>query len=140
MLPAAASDTLGEVKSFARSCLIVDDSDAFCMSARRMLEAADVTVVGTASTLAQAVEIVLGARPDLVLVDIDLGDESGFDVVEAIAEASAESRPSIILVSTHDEDDFSDLVESSSAVGFLPKFDLSAQSIRTLLTTACRDT
>jgi DNA-binding response OmpR family regulator len=120
MLPAAASDTLGEVKSFARSCLIVDDSDAFCMSARRMLEAADV--------------------PDLVLVDIDLGDESGFDVVEAIAEASAESRPSIILVSTHDEDDFADLVESSSAVGFLPKFDLSAQSIRTLLTTACRDT
>ncbi|OZC56615.1 response regulator [Rhodococcus sp. RS1C4] len=136
----AASDTLGEVKSFARSCLIVDDSDAFCLSARRMLEATDVTVVGTASTLAQAVEIVLGARPDLVLVDIDLGDESGFDVVEAIAEAGAESRPSIILVSTHDEDDFADLVESSSAVGFLPKFDLSAESIRTLLTTVCRDT
>nr|WP_037184692.1 response regulator transcription factor [Rhodococcus fascians] len=136
----AASDTLGEVKSFARSCLIVDDSDAFCLSARRMLEAAEVTVVGTASTLAQAVEIVLGARPDLVLVDIDLGDESGFDVVEAIAEAGAESRPSIILVSTHDEDDFADLVESSSAVGFLPKFDLSAESIRTLLTTVCRDT
>ncbi|OZF07923.1 hypothetical protein CH292_04770 [Rhodococcus sp. 14-2470-1a] len=136
----AASDTLGEVKSFARSCLIVDDSDAFCLSARRILEATDVTVVGTASTLAQAVEIVLGARPDLVLVDIDLGDESGFDVVEAIAEAGAESRPSIILVSTHDEDDFADLVESSSAVGFLPKFDLSAESIRTLLTTVCRDT
>ncbi|AYJ48387.1 response regulator [Rhodococcus sp. P1Y] len=118
--------------SSARSCLIVDDSDAFCVAARRVLEAGGITVVGTASTLAGAVETADLVHPDLVLVDIDLGDESGFDVVEALHAASA-PVPAIILVSTHDADDFADLVESSSAIGFLPKFELSAASVDALL-------
>lgn len=133
MLEGLISDTLDRVMSSARSCLIVDDSDAFCVAARRVLEAGGITVVGTASTLAGAVETADLVHPDLVLVDIDLGDESGFDVVEALHAASSAPVPAIILVSTHDADDFADLVESSSAIGFLPKFELSAASVDALL-------
>ena len=122
------SDTLGRVKPPDHRCLIVDDSPAFRHAARGVLEAAGMTVLGTASTLASAVQLARSTGPDLILVDIDLGAESGFDVVEALHEQ--DPGPVVILVSTHDEEDFADLVEASSAIGFLAKFELSAERIR----------
>jgi DNA-binding NarL/FixJ family response regulator len=130
---APTSDSLDRVKSSDRSCLIVDDSDAFCTAARRVLETAGMTVVGTASSLGTAITVAEATHPDLVLVDIDLGFESGFDVVEVLHAAGLAPTPAIILVSTHDEEDFADLVESSSAIGFLSKFELSADSIARIL-------
>ncbi|OZE26310.1 response regulator [Rhodococcus sp. 05-2255-1e] len=128
------SDILEKVNRFDRRALIVDDSAAFCAAATRLLESAGVTVVGTASTTAAALRSAKENCPDLILVDIDLGAESGFDVVEALLAASHPARPDVILVSTHDEDDFADMVESSSAIGFLPKFGLSADAIMDLST------
>lgn len=110
-------------------CLIVDDSPTFCAAVRGMLEAAGATVVGTASTLAAAVEAASAHEPDLILVDIDLGSESGFDVVEALHDLRLSQHPAIILVSTHDQDDFAEMVEASSAIGYLQKFGLSADLI-----------
>jgi DNA-binding NarL/FixJ family response regulator len=131
---AGGSDNLERVKPSDHRCLIVDDSAAFCAAAQRVLEAAGMTVVGTASTLDTAVQTAESTRPDLVLVDIDLGGESGFDVVAALTDdARPGPRPAVIMVSTHDEDDFADMVEASSAVGFLPKFDLSVESIIRIL-------
>lgn len=130
----APSDRLDSVTPPAHRCLIVDDSTAFCLAARRVLEAAGMTVVGTASTLASALESAHSTHPDLILVDIDLGGESGFDVVEALH--SADPLPAVILVSTHDEEDFADMVEASSAIGFLPKFELSAERVLETLTKA----
>lgn len=92
------------------------------------------TVVGTASTLDSALESAQATHPDLILVDIDLGGESGFDVVEALH--AADPLPAMILVSTHDEEDFADMVDASSAIGFLPKFELSAERILQTLTRA----
>ena len=130
---ARPSDTLEQVKPSDHRCLIVDDSVAFCAAAQRSLEAAGMTVVGTAATLAAAVQTAGNTRPDLILVDIDLGGESGFDVVEALLETRPDPAPAVILVSTHDEEDFVDMVEASSAIGFLPKFELSAESIMRIL-------
>ncbi|MBA4021414.1 MAG: hypothetical protein C0482_03555 [Gordonia sp.] len=121
------SDTLERVKPPDHRCLIVDDSSAFCLAARSVLESAGMTVVGTASTLATAVQAARSSHPDLILVDIDLGGESGFDVVEALHDD--DPRLTMVLVSTHDEEDFADMVEASSAIGFLPKFELSADRI-----------
>jgi DNA-binding NarL/FixJ family response regulator len=111
-------------------CLIVDDSPTFCAAVRRELEAAGMTVVGTASTLATAVQSAQDARPDVILVDIDLGGESGFDVVEALQRAAVPPHPAMILVSTHDREDFAEMVEASSAMGFVQKIELSADLIR----------
>lgn len=110
-------------------CLIVDDSPTFCAALREMLEASGMTVVATVSTQAGAVEAAREHAPDLVLVDIDLGGESGFDVVEAIHALRLPLPPAVILVSTHDQDDFAEMVDASSAIGFLQKFGLSTKLI-----------
>lgn len=127
------SAIVNEVRPDDHRCLIVDDSPTFCAALRRMLEAAGMTVVATATTLADAVEAAQVHHPDLALVDVYLGGESGFDVVEAIHGEPLHPRPDVILVSTHDVEDFVDLVEASSAVAFLPKFGLSAETITAAL-------
>jgi hypothetical protein len=41
--------------------------------------------------------------------------------------------PSVILISTHSEHDFADMIANSPALGFLPKFALSPAAIRELV-------
>jgi DNA-binding NarL/FixJ family response regulator len=113
-------------------CLIVDDSAAFRVAATSMLERAGFNVVGIASTEAEALDCTHELRPDVILLDIDLGAESGFDVAEALHRAGPPA-PSVILISTHDEQDFADMIADSPALGFLPKFALSPESIRRLV-------
>jgi CheY-like chemotaxis protein len=67
------------------------------------------------------------------LVDIQLGAESGFDVARRLRQASGPVPSPVILISTHAEQDFADLIAASPALGFLPKPTLSARSIRELL-------
>ncbi|WP_239582019.1 LytR/AlgR family response regulator transcription factor [Gordonia rubripertincta] len=98
-------------------CLIVDDSADFRASLRGTLEAGGITVVGTASTLDDAVRESRSTRPDVALVDIDLGEENGFAVVEALQDSGLDPVPAVVLVSTHDEEEFADLIDLSAAVG-----------------------
>jgi DNA-binding NarL/FixJ family response regulator len=111
-------------------CLIVDDSVGFLSSARRLLERQGMVVAGVASSGAEALLRVEELQPDVVLLDIDLGGESGLDVAEQLDHAGS---PRIIMISTHAEQDYRDLIAASPAVGFLPKTSLSAQAIQELL-------
>lgn len=138
MFRAGFFDTLDSVNDPYLRCLIVDDNPTFCTSARSMLQAGGITVVGTASSLEDAVQIVGMMHPNLVLVDIDLGEISGFDVVEALHARSSDSQPAIVLMSTHDGEEFADMIEASSTLGFVPKFALSADRIRRLLAGSAR--
>jgi CheY-like chemotaxis protein len=117
-------------------CLIVDDNAGFIAAARSLLEGQGISVVGTASSTIDAVQKVRELRPDVALVDIDLGVDSGFDAARRLADASSQSAPAVILISTHDRDEFADLIETSPAVGFLAKTDLSAATIQQLLAAA----
>jgi DNA-binding NarL/FixJ family response regulator len=114
-------------------CLIVDDSRHFLDAARGLLERQGMAVVGMASTGAEALRRVEELRPDVTLVDIDLGDESGFEVARQLQYDSGRTRAPVILISTHAEQDYADLIAASPAIGFLPKSVLSAAAIRDLL-------
>jgi len=114
-------------------CLIVDDHARFLEAARGLLERQGVTVVGTASTGAEALRLVGELRPDVVLLDINLGGESGFEVARQLAAHADRGAPRVILISTHAEEDYADLIAASPAVGFVAKSDLSAGAIRDLL-------
>jgi CheY-like chemotaxis protein len=115
----------------ALRCLIVDDSARFLKAARELLEREGITVAGVASTSAEALERAHELRPDVALVDIDLGGESGFELARLIAEVPA--PPPVILISTRSEDDLAELIKASPALGYLSKAFLSAHAIRNLL-------
>jgi CheY-like chemotaxis protein len=112
------------------SCLIVDDSVEFLDAARSLLEGEGVAVVGVAATASDALQLLGELRPQVVLVDIDLGGESGFEVAGRIVKAVPTT---VILISTHAEEDFAELISESPAVGFIPKSELSAHAIQGLV-------
>jgi CheY-like chemotaxis protein len=114
-------------------CLIVDDSPRFLDAARGLLERQGVTVVGVASSSAEALRRTRELRPDVTLVDIDLGGESGLELARRLHGQPGPPPAPVILISTHAEQDYAELVAASPAIGFLPKTALSADAIRALL-------
>jgi len=114
-------------------CLIVDDNARFGDEARSLLEQEGVSVVGFATSGDEAVRLTKELGPDLALVDISLGTESGFDVARRLADIADTVPPRVIFVSTYDEQEFGGPIEASPALGFIAKTELSAERIRRLL-------
>jgi CheY-like chemotaxis protein len=126
----------------ALRCLLVDDDTRFVESARALLELQGIEV-DTASTGAQAVRRASELRPDVVLLDLHLGSDSGFEVAREIQSAwpsagSSQDCPRIILISTSDQSDFRRLIEASPVLGFIAKSSLSARAVRELLDGGCQ--
>jgi DNA-binding NarL/FixJ family response regulator len=117
------------------TALIVDDSPPFFEAARQLLADDGVTVVGFAATSDQAVNKTLALAPDVALVDVDLGTESGFDVAQRLAELP-QGGPPVVLISAESGSEFAELVDASGALGFVSKTDLSGDAIRRLLARA----
>jgi DNA-binding NarL/FixJ family response regulator len=109
-------------------CVIVDDSERFRVGARRLLTTQGITVVADAANSREGLQAVQELAPDVVLVDVGLGEESGFDLAARI-----ETSP-VIMVSAFAAEEVADLLADSRAIGFLPKEHLSAAAIRCLLT------
>jgi CheY-like chemotaxis protein len=110
--------------------LIVDDNESFLEIVRGLLEREGLNGVSVASSYADALRLFEALRPDVVLVDIFLGDESGLKLARRLAEGK---RATVILISTHAEADLGDLIAESPADGFLPKTDVSAEAIRRIV-------
>jgi DNA-binding NarL/FixJ family response regulator len=111
--------------------LIVDDHPSFRASARALLEAAGFEVVGEVSDGTSAIEAIDALEPDVVLLDVQLPDISGFDVCAAL-EGRNPRPPDIVLVSSRDVSDYGDLVDLSCACGFVPKGELSGETLTAL--------
>lgn len=126
MRPVGGAVTLVGVR-----CLIVDDNTRFLTAARGLLERQGLTVAGVASTGLEALFLAEELHPDVTLVDIDLGPESGFDLARELSRTTGAAP--VILISTHTEEDFAGLIETSPAIGFLPKTRLSAGAVRQIL-------
>jgi DNA-binding NarL/FixJ family response regulator len=112
-------------------CLIVDDNDAFLGSASHLLESQGLDVVGLATSSAEAIRLVGTLSPDVVLVDIQLGDEDGLELTRLLASHSP--APRVILISTRSADEVLELLDGSPAIGFVSKKELGAQRIAALL-------
>ena len=115
----------------SRRCLIVDDNAVYLTEARNLLQRQGMSVVGVASTGGDAPAIAASDRPDVALVDVDLGAESGLEV--AVALAMSDNPVPVILISAYAEKDLRELLDDSPAVGFLPKSVLSRAAIDGLL-------
>jgi DNA-binding NarL/FixJ family response regulator len=113
--------------------LIVDDNAGFLKAASDLLEREGIHVVGVASTGDEAMRRAAELQPDVTLVDIYLGEESGVDLAWRLSAPGEPETSRVILISTYAESDFPDLHAMSPAVGFLSKAELSASAIQKVL-------
>jgi DNA-binding NarL/FixJ family response regulator len=112
--------------------LIVDDNQDFLDATRTVLERQCLPIAGVASTSADALRKAEMLRPDVVLVDVSLGDESGIELARRlVADPAHEAR--VILISARSEAEVADVIALSAAAGFLSKSELSADTIRGFL-------
>ena len=100
-----------------------------------MLERGGFAIIGVASTTAEALTRAEELRPDVTLVDIHLGAESGFELAKQLHRKSAPANPAVILTSAYPAQEFAECIAASPALGFVRKSALSAGVIRDLVAT-----
>lgn len=113
-----------------QTAIVVDDHPSFRASARAMLEDSGFDVVGEAADGASALELVKRVRPDLVLLDVQLPDMTGFDVC---VECGDVDGIAVVLVSSRDDSDYRGLIEKCGAVGFIQKGELTGDAVAALI-------
>jgi DNA-binding NarL/FixJ family response regulator len=117
--------------SVGRSVLIVDDHPGFRAQARALLVAAGYQVVGEAADGESGVRVARDLSPDVVLLDVQLPDITGFEVVRLVH--SAPDPPAVVLISSRDASDYGSRIGRSGARGFIPKAELSARTLEAVL-------
>ena len=113
--------------------LIVDDHEGFRSMVRSILEADGYDVVGVAGDGAAGITAARDLEPELVVLDVQLPDTTGFDVARQLRSEGLTSP--IILTSSRDASSYGDQIETSGAVGFIPKAEMSGEAVRALLET-----
>jgi DNA-binding NarL/FixJ family response regulator len=111
--------------------LIVDDHAGFRESASALLEAEGFDVVGEASDGPAAIVETERLRPQVVLLDIRLPGQDGFEVARLLA-ASPEP-PVVVLISSREAATYGARLEGAPVRGFIAKRELSGESLAALV-------
>ncbi len=117
--------------------LIADDHQMVRDGLRRVLELEpDLTVVGEAASISDALESLRRLQPDVLLLDLQLADGSGRDVLSALPQSSrpaADRSPTRAIVLTgHLQDGSAEELISLGASGYLVKSASSAELVRAI--------
>ena len=110
--------------------LIVDDHETFRSFARELLESEGFEVIGEAEDGTSGVEAVESLRPDLVVLDVQLPDLSGFEVLQRLRSVGVDTP--VVLTSSRDASSYGQRLAGSGARGFVPKSDLSGPALDAL--------
>jgi DNA-binding NarL/FixJ family response regulator len=109
-----------EARTTATSVLIVDDHPLVRSGLKQLIdEEPDLQTVGEAGTPTRALDIVRTVRPDVVIVDLALGAESGLELVRTVAAVHPNIR--ILVLSMHDEMLFAERALRAGAHGYIMK-------------------
>lgn len=112
--------------------LLVDDQEMFRGLVRETLSLDDTfEVIGEAASGAEAIALAGALSPDLVIMDVQMGDMTGIEATRRIL--SVKPRASIVLTSMTPERGYSLLATEIGARGFIPKKLLSTAALRDTL-------
>ena len=102
------------------SVVLVDDHPVFRLGLSAVIEGLDgIEVVGEASTVAEAVEVVEEVSPDVVVMDIQLPDASGIEATALLLKASPDLG--VLVLTMFDDDDSVHAAIRVGARGYLVK-------------------
>ena len=111
--------------------LIVDDHPIVCKGIHTLLDSAmEISVVGEAYSGAEALQAVESARPDVMLLDMELSDMSGVDVIRRLNETH--TAPRILGLSSYDDREFISQLLSNGASGYLLKDEVPQQIVEAI--------
>jgi DNA-binding NarL/FixJ family response regulator len=111
--------------------VVVDDNEPFRSWACDLLAREGYAVVGDAGAGADGVRLIEALRPDVLVLDVQLPDMSGFEVLRRLSEGDAPTA--VVLISARDRDDYGAAVGQSGARAFIGKSELSGPSLRAVL-------
>jgi DNA-binding NarL/FixJ family response regulator len=113
------------------SVMIVDDQAPFRAAARAVVaRIGGFELVAEVASGEEAVAMAVEVEPQLVLMDINMGDLDGIEATRLIVETSPDTR--VILVSTYGLDDLPPTARTSGAIAYVNKDELSPRVIRRL--------
>jgi two-component system response regulator EvgA len=130
-MKAERSELLEQDAQAGRRVLIVDDHPSFRSCVRALLTSEGFVVVGEAEDGESALALTAELSPDLVLLDIQLPDISGFEVVSRLHEKNPELE--VVLISSRDQNAYGSSLGASGALGFITKGELSGPALARLL-------
>jgi len=113
--------------------VVIDDNAAFISAARSILDGSEFAIVGSATSAEEGLRVVEEMRPEVVLLDIDLGEDSGFSLAPRLRRGEHGAMLKLILISAHPEAEFADLIAESRSLGFVAKSELSVRSLTRLI-------
>lgn len=109
--------------------MVVDDQVPFRAAERAVLSRLPgFALVAEAASGEEAVELAEALAPDLVLMDINMGEVDGIEATRRIVAGRPSTK--VILVSTYGLDELPAAARSSGAVGYVNKDELSPRAIR----------
>ena len=111
--------------------LIVDDHPEFRLAAAELLEDEGFVVVGSAADGPTAIEETRRARPDVVLLDIQLPGMDGFAVADLLA--TLPEPPAVVLTSSRDAASYGARIAAAPSCGFIAKRELSGAALAALV-------
>jgi two-component system response regulator (stage 0 sporulation protein F) len=98
--------------------LVVDDEKEICELTRSFLRKKNYCTLG-ATSRKEAIEIVKRDQPQIVLLDIRLGDESGLDTLRQIKEINKNIK--VIMVTALNDEDSVAQAKSAGAEDYIAK-------------------
>jgi DNA-binding NarL/FixJ family response regulator len=119
----------------ATRILIVDDHPLVREGLIGLLAAqSDFVVCGEAAGVAEARELVLSTKPDVVIIDLTLSDGTGLELIKDLRAKCPDIR--LLVLSMHDESLYAERALRAGAVGYVNKHEASrtiVQAVRTIL-------
>lgn len=120
------------IDQMTRTLLIVDDHASFRTFVRSFLDGEEFKVTGEAGDGSTALEEAARLEPQVVLLDVQLGDgPDGFEVADRLA--ASPYPPQVVLTSSRKASDYGSRLTMAPVSGFLPKNELSTDNLTALL-------